>query len=58
MVQEIKVLETLGSVFGEKYREPFLEAIENLDVSRDDFFDEFDKNYNKDFVSPLYALVN
>ena len=52
-----KALETLGSVFGEKYREPFLEAIENLDVSRDDFFDEFDiRIINKDFVSPLYAL--
>ena len=52
-----KALETLGSVFGEKYRESFLEAIENLDVSRDDFFDEFDiRIINKDFVSPLYAL--
>ena len=52
-----KALETLGSVFGEKYREPFLEAIENLDVSRDDFFDDFDiRIINKDFVSPLYAL--
>ena len=52
-----KALETLGSVFGEKYREPFLEAIENLDVSRDNFFDEFDiRIINKDFVSPLYAL--
>ena len=52
-----KALETLGSVFGEKYREPFLEAIENLDVSRDDFFDNFDiRIINKDFVSPLYAL--
>jgi len=52
-----KALETLGSVFGEKYREPFLEAIENLDVSRDDFFDDFDiRIINKDFISPLYAL--
>lgn len=52
-----KALETLGSVFGEKYREPFLQAIENLDVSRDDFFDEFDiRIINKDFISPLYAL--
>ena len=52
-----KALETLGSVFGEKYREPFLEAIENLDVSRDNFFDDFDiRIINKDFVSPLYAL--
>jgi hypothetical protein len=52
-----KALETLGSAFGEKYREPFLEAIENLDVSRDDFFDDFDiRIINKDFVSPLYAL--
>ena len=52
-----KALETLGSVFGEKYREPFLQAIENLDVSRDDFFDDFDiRIINKDFISPLYAL--
>ena len=52
-----KALEALGSVFGEKYREPFLQAIENLDVSRDDFFDEFDiRIINKDFISPLYAL--
>ena len=55
--RNIKALEALGSVFGEKYREPFLEAIENLDVSRDDFFDNFDiRIINKDFVSPLYAL--
>ena len=42
---------------GGQNEEAFLEAIEILDQSRDDFFDNFDiRIINKDFISPLYAL--
>ncbi len=56
-VRKTKALETLKDAFGIRYEEPFLEAIENLDVSRDDFFDAFDiRIINKDFITPLHAL--
>mgnify|MGYP003132674586 FL=1 len=53
-----QALEELKKVLGGgQNEEAFLEAIEILDQSRDDFFDNFDiRIINKDFISPLYAL--
>ena len=53
-----QALEDLKKVLGGgQNEEAFLEAIEILDQSRDDFFDNFDiRIINKDFISPLYAL--
>jgi len=53
-----QALEELKKVLGGgQNEEAFLEAIEILDQSRDDFFDKFDiRIINKDFISPLYAL--
>ena len=53
-----QALEDLKKVLGGgQNEEAFLEAIEILDQSRDDFFDKFDiRIINKDFISPLYAL--
>ena len=53
-----QALEEMKKVLGGgQNEEAFLEAIEILDQSRDDFFDKFDiRIINKDFISPLYAL--
>ena len=53
-----QALEEMKKVLGGgQNEEAFLEAIEILDQSRDDFFDNFDiRIINKDFISPLYAL--
>ena len=53
-----QALEELKKVLGGgQNEEAFLEAIEILDQSRDDFFDNLDiRIINKDFISPLYAL--
>ena len=56
IVRNKEALDKLATIYND-YTDVFLDVIEEVDISRDDFYDDFaTKIINKNFASPLQAL--